>query len=623
VIADARAHEVERARADLLADLNRAKTEFLSNVSHELRTPLTLVLGPLGDVLADPTAQPAVQRRRVELALRSTRRLSRLVDRMLDFSRIEEGRMEAAFGPVDLSALTAEVAGAFEPALESAGLRLVVDCRPLGEPAYVDRELWEKVVLNLIANAFKFTERGEIRVSCRRVGRSAVVAVADTGVGVPAAEVPHLFERFHRVHSGWSRSSEGVGIGLSLVRETVELHGGTVSVRSREGRGTTFRVTLPLGGPPPSCSPAPLRAPGGEEAPRTVAEVERWVASPEHEETAGAGRSATVLVVEDDPDMRRYILDLLRPHWGVEGFADGARALASVRARVPDLVLADVMLPAMDGFELLRRLRASPRTARVPVIMLSARAGGEATLEGLAAGADDYLVKPFSGQELLARLRTHLELARARESRARDAERRRVARELHDSVLQTVYGIALGAESIRSLVPRQPDRAPQVAEYVVHLARSALEEMRALILELRPEALEQDGLVAALRRLVAPMASRHGLRVRLDLGPEPAASLEAKEALFRIAQEALHNVARHARAGQVRLLLSAEDDAVVLRVADDGVGFDAGADFAGHLGQKTMRERAELAGGTLVVSSAPDAGTEVMARVPAGLPRIR
>jgi signal transduction histidine kinase/GAF domain-containing protein len=625
VIGDARAHEAERARSDLLADLNRAKTEFLSNVSHELRTPLTLVLGPLGDVLADPDAPLSVQRRRVELALRSTRRLSRLVDRLLDFSRIEEGRIEASFAPVDLSALTAEVARAFEPAIESAGLRLVVDCRPLGEPAHVDRELWEKVVLNLIANAFKFTQRGEIRVSCRRLGRVAEVTVADTGVGVPAAEVPHLFERFHRVHSGWARSSEGVGIGLSLVRETVELHGGAVSVRSHEGGGTAFRITLPLGGPPPApppslrtwSGPAPP-ATGGDEAPRMVAEVERWVAPAYRGAPAGAGTGATVLVVEDDPDMRRYILELLRPHWRVEVAVDAYQALESVQARLPDLVLADVMLPAMDGFELLRRLRGSPRTARVPVILLSARAGGEATLEGLTAGADDYLVKPFSGQELLARLRTHLELARARESRAREAERRRVARELHDSVLQTLYGIALGAESIRNLVTGDSERVPPVAQYVVHLARSALEEMRALILELRPEALAQDGLVAALRRLVAPMASRHSLKVVLELGSEPAVSLEAKEALFRIAQEALHNVARHARASQVRVLLAADEEAVVLEVADDGVGFDVEAEFAGHLGQKTMRERAELAGGTLEVSSAAGGGTRVRARVPAG-----
>jgi signal transduction histidine kinase/GAF domain-containing protein len=622
VIGDARAHEAERARADLLADLNRAKTEFLGDVSHELRTPLTLVLGPLGDFLADPAAVPALQRWRVELALRSTRRLSRLVDRLLEFSRIEEGRMQAAPAPVDLSALTAEVAGAFGPAVRAAGLRLIVDCRPLGEPAYVDRELWEKALLNLIANAFKFTERGEIRVACRRVGRQAEVVVADTGVGVPADEVPHLFERFHHAQSGWARSSEGVGIGLALVKETVELHGGSMSVRSREGRGTTFTVTLPLARRPPA-PPAALRAsrrpasPG--EAPDVIAEVERWTDRSGPVEEPGPAAGSRLLVVEDDPDMRRYVVDLLRQHWQVQGCADGRQALAAARAHLPDLVLADVMLPAMDGFELLRRLRASPRTARVPVILLSARAGGEATVEGLAAGADDYLVKPFSAEELVARVRTHLELARARESQARHTERQRVARELHDSVLQTLYGIALGAESIRGLAEHDPPGASGVAEYLLQLSRSGLEEMRALILELRPEALEHHGLVTSLRRLVAPMASRHGVRVELALGDEPEASLEAKEALLRIAQEALHNVARHAGAARVSVRLGEDGaGALTLEVTDNGIGFDVAAVPAGHLGQRTMRERAELVGGTLKVVSSPGRGTRVMARVPAG-----
>ncbi|HSR26076.1 MAG TPA: ATP-binding protein [Candidatus Eisenbacteria bacterium] len=620
VIGGARAHEAERARAELLADMNRAKTQFLGNVSHELRTPLTLVLGPLSDCLADPAAQPAVQRRRIELALRSARRLSRLVDRLLDFSRIEEGRMEAAPVPVDLSALTAEVAGVFGPAVSAAGLRLVVDCPPLGQPVYVDRELWEKALLNLVSNAVKFTERGEIRVACRRVGRRAEVVVADTGVGVPADELPHLFERFHQARSGWARSSEGVGIGLALVKETVELHGGSLKVQSREGRGTTFTVTLPLGRRPPAPPPAlwtSLPSASSREARRTIAEVERWTDRSDSSEEAGPAARPRVLVVEDDPDMRRYVLDLLRPHWRVEGCADGRQALAAARARLPDLVLADVMLPAMDGFELLRQLRAAPRTSRVPVILLSARAGGEATVEGLAAGADDYLVKPFSAEELVARLRTHLELSRARESQGRHAERQRVARELHDSVLQTLYGIALGAESIRSLATQDPGATSGVAQYLLQLARSALEEMRALILELRPDALEHDGLVTSLRRLVAPMASRHGLRVALELGDEPSASLEAKEALLRIAQEALQNVARHAGAGTVSVRLR-RDDALTLEVADDGSGFDVAGEHAGHLGQTTMRERAELVGGALEVISAPGRGTRVVARVPAG-----
>ena len=613
IVDDARAHAAERARSELLTELNRAKTEFLSNASHELRTPLTLVLGPLRDYLARPDPRPQVQRARIELALRSTERLTRLVDRLLDFSRIEEGRMEAVYEPVDLSRVTEEVARAFQPAIEEAGLRLVLDCPPVGEPVLVDRELWEKAIVNLLDNAFKFTREGEIRVACHRRGPLVQVAVSDTGVGVPAGEVARLFERFHHVRGRWARSQEGSGIGLSLVREMVELHGGQVTVQSQEGSGTTVTITLPLGADHlPSDEVRRLGAvhvapPRG----RPTHDAAPWRA----ETDGGPPGAAEVVVVEDDPDMRRYIRSLLEPLWRVDVFADGAAALTAVSAHTPDLVLADVMLPVMDGLELVRRLRGQARTARVPVILISARGGRQAAVEGVEAGADDYVVKPFSGQELLARLRTHLELARARESRARDAERQRVARELHDSVLQTLYGIALGSESMKSLVADPAGSAP-VAEYVHRLARTALEEMRALIFELRPEVLHEQGLVAAIGRLVAPITARYGIEVRLDLGSEPEAPIQVKEALFRITQEALHNVTRHAHARGVEVALAAAGGALTLTVSDDGVGFDPDIEYTGHLGQKTMRERADLAGGVLEVDSAPGHGTRVIARLP-------
>jgi signal transduction histidine kinase/GAF domain-containing protein len=618
IVGDARRRQAERARTELLTELNQAKTEFLSNVSHELRTPLTLVLGPLRDFLSRPDPRPQVQRARIELALRSTQRLTRLVDRLLDFSRIEEGRIEAVYEPVDLSQVTADIALAFQPAIDEVGLRLVVECPPVGEPVFVDRELWEKAVVNLVENAFKFTRDGEIRVSCRRRGSVVQVAVSDTGVGIPAGEVAHLFERFHHVRGSWARSREGSGIGLSLVREMVELHGGQVTVQSQEGSGTTVTVTLPLGaGHLPDDDVRRLGAVRAAPAPgaRPLEDAERWRA----ETGAHAPGWAHVVVVEDDPDMRRYIRSLLEPFWRVEAFADGASALAAVSAHPPDLVLADVMLPMMGGVELVRRLRAQPRTARVPVILLSARSGRQAAVEGVEAGADDYVVKPFSGQELVARLRTHVELARARETRARDVERQRVARELHDSVLQTLYGIALASESMKSLAGHDSADAASVAEYVLQLARTALEEMRALIFELRPEVLQEQGLVAAIRRLVAPVTARYGLDVQLDLGAEPEAPIQVKEALFRVAQEALHNVTRHAHARQVRVTLATDGATLRLEVSDDGIGFDPAAVYSGHLGQKTMRERADMVGGTLNVESAPDRGTRVTARVPSDI----
>ena len=242
-IANARAYEEERKRAEALAEIDRAKTAFFSNVSHEFRTPLTLMLGPLEDELRENSKG----RERIEIAHRNSLRLLKLVNTLLDFARIEAGRIEAVYEPTDLAAATAELASVFRSAIEKAGLRLVVDCPPLPEEVYVDREMWEKIVLNLLSNAFKFTFEGEIKVSlCLRRER-VELSVSDTGAGIPAAELSHIFERFHRVRGTDSRTHEGTGIGLSLVQELAKIHGGGVQVRSVEGQGATFTVTIPTG----------------------------------------------------------------------------------------------------------------------------------------------------------------------------------------------------------------------------------------------------------------------------------------------------------------------------------------------------------------------------------------
>jgi signal transduction histidine kinase len=245
-ISNARAYQEERRRAEALAEIDRAKTLFFSNVSHEFRTPLTLMLGPLEDALAEPDLSPDA-RERLKVAHRNSLRLLKLVNMLLDFSRIEAGRIEASFDPVDLAALTTDLASTFRSAIERAGLTLIVDCPPLDQPVYVDWELWEKIVLNLISNAFKFTFGGEIEVSLKRAGDSIELKVRDTGVGIRAEELPHIFDRFHRVRGVTGRSYEGSGIGLALVQELAKLHGGTARVESEVGRGSTFTVSIPLG----------------------------------------------------------------------------------------------------------------------------------------------------------------------------------------------------------------------------------------------------------------------------------------------------------------------------------------------------------------------------------------
>ena len=438
-VANARAYDEERRRAEALAEIDRAKTAFFSNVSHEFRTPLALMLGPVQDLLTSPTISGAA-RAQLELAHRNSLRLLKLVNSLLDFARIEAGRVQAGFEPVQLGLLTADLASTFRSAMERAGLEFVVDCPHLDEPVYVDREMWEKIVLNLLSNAFKYTLAGRVTVSLRRVGKTAVLDVTDTGVGVPQAELPRLFERFYRAASTHGRTHEGSGIGLALVNELVKLHGGSIEAESEVGRGTTFRVVLPCGSGhlpanllrarPPGAALYDVSAPYVEEALRWLPESEAAV-TPEPALLVEAARSARdrrfastfgchIVLADDNLDMRSYVRELLSPLYEVEAVADGEEALAAVRRRLPDLVLCDIMMPKLDGMGLLKALREDARLRDVPVIMLSARAGEESRIKGLSAGADDYIVKPFAARELLARVGALLELTRAR----RDSELR-------------------------------------------------------------------------------------------------------------------------------------------------------------------------------------------------------
>jgi PAS domain S-box-containing protein len=430
-ITNARAFDLERQRAEALAQLDRAKTDFFTNISHEFRTPLTLLLGPAEDALADGDQPlPESQRDRVDVILRNGQRLLKLVNTLLDFSRLESGRLEPHVEPVDLAAYTRELAAMFDAATDRLGLDLTVDCPPLGEEVYVDRDLWAKIVLNLLSNALKFTFEGGITVRLERDGDRVALSVTDTGTGIPAEELPHLFERFHRVHGAVSRTSEGSGIGLALVSELAALHGGTVSVTSTVGEGSTFRVHVPLGSA--HLSPESLRARDEPSQDGTQRDAEGFLAEALH--LAARGRPAErralpagtprILVVDDNTDILDYVVGLLEEDYVVETAADGAEALARAREQAPDLVLTDVMMPVMDGFELLAALQEDPLTLGVPVVMLSARGGEEGLLEGLDAGADDYLIKPFTARELRARVRSNLELDRARRVR-RQLERSR------------------------------------------------------------------------------------------------------------------------------------------------------------------------------------------------------
>jgi len=440
-LADAQALEEERRRAEALAELDKAKTAFFSNVSHEFRTPLTLMIGPLQDLLASADALPLPVATAVDVAHRNGLRLLKLVNTLLDFSRIEAGRIDANYQPTDLAAYTADLASAFRSATEQAGLALTVTCDPLPEPVYVDRDMWEKIVLNLLSNAFKFTFEGGIAVGLEWCGDRVELRVSDTGVGIPASDLPRIFERFHRVMHARARTHEGTGIGLALVQELAHLHGGAVSVTSEEGRGTTFTVSVRAGMahlPPDRISVGRRLTSTSVGSTPFVEEASRWlpaVAATGSKPAIGSNvdeGSARVLIADDNADMRDYLGRVLGHAYRVETVADGEAALSRIRSNPPDLMLSDVMMPKVDGFALLAAIRSDERTRSIPVILLSARAGEEARIEGLRAGADEYLIKPFSARELLACVASQLQLSRLR----RDQERAlRFRSEQHETLL--------------------------------------------------------------------------------------------------------------------------------------------------------------------------------------------
>ncbi|MGE6761632.1 ATP-binding protein [Corallococcus interemptor] len=608
-LGNARAYEEEKKRAEALAELDRAKTAFFSNVSHEFRTPLTLMLGPIEEGLADDRQPlPPAQRERQEVVRRNGLRLQKLVNTLLDFARMEAGRAQVSFVPTDLSALTADLASHFTSATAAAGLTLRVDCPALPEPVQVDPSLWEKIVLNLLSNAFKFTLQGEIRVALRWLGAQVELSVQDTGIGIPEEEQQRVFERFHRVEGARGRSHEGTGIGLSLVRELVHLHGGHVTVTSAPGQGCTFRVLLPTGTahlprrPDVPALPATGISPGA-----FLAELSQWTASVPAAPRSTSRADARILVVDDNADMRAYLTRLLEQRWSVEAVNEGGAALAAARAQAPDLILSDVMMPGMNGLQLVQALRTDERTRAIPIILLSARAGEEATIAGLDSGADDYLVKPFSANELIARVNAQLTVARLRREalaseRAHAAETQRLleasrlATRLREETLAVVShdlrspltAIRAATELLQRLPPeseatararRQADAIRRSVDRMNRLIEDLLDlasiDAGTLAIEVRPQPVED--LLRDVRELFEPQAAEKGLAFVVE--QEPGLALECdRERVLQALGNLLANALSFTPAGG-SLLLRVERapgaDALRFSVADTGPGIPA------------------------------------------------
>jgi signal transduction histidine kinase/DNA-binding response OmpR family regulator len=398
IMTDAVSYQNERRRQKALEELDRARAEFFQNVSHELRAPLTMLLTPLQDILNEPgIVLPAAARDTVETSIRAGDRLQRVADALLNLSRSESGALMPDREDIDLASVTADVVEGYRSAIEGRlNLRVDMPNEPLR--AYVDRTMWTTIVTNLVNNAVKFTPEGEVTVSLSGDDSQVILTVADTGIGIPQDEQAHIFERFHRVSN--VDQQPGAGIGLALVSEMSAAHGGSVGVTSAPGEGSQFIVTLPrYNGSAAEADAAEGAAP-----------------EPSGEFT---GEQPRLLIIEDEPDLRGYLSKLFtKDGYAVEAMGDAETALTFLESNAPDMVITDVMLPGQSGLDMLGTLRQDERKARLPVVVLTARADPEAALEAFAHGADDYVVKPFNSAELLARVRAHYQMNQLRVGQA-------------------------------------------------------------------------------------------------------------------------------------------------------------------------------------------------------------
>lgn len=603
-LVEAEAYEAERRRAEALAEIDRAKTTFFTNVSHELRTPLTLMLGPLEEALPGLHGRP--EQAMVATAQRNAERLLKLVNTLLEFARVEGGRATALFQPTDVSTLTAELSSSFRSACEKAGLVLDVDCPPFTDVLYIDRDHWERIVLNLVSNAFKFTLEGSITVTMQPSGdgTSAELVVRDTGSGIPAGELHKLFGRFERIEGVRGRSFEGSGIGLALTSELVKLHGGSISAESVEGRGTTFTVRIPFGKahlPAEKVRDAREPARHPSQAAVYVGEALQWLPltqdNPAEDNkfddfqfrSAGhalhAETAPRILIADDNADLRAYLQRLLSTRYAVTTAVDGIDALEKAFTAPPDLVLCDVMMPRLDGFGLLARLRADERTLTLPILLLSARAGEEARVEGLAAGADDYLVKPFSARELMARVGAHLATARLRRNAVqslRDADRRKdeflatLAHELRNPLapirnalhLFKVSGDGAPAPALREMVERQVNHMVRLVDDLMEASRISRGK-----LELQRAPVDLGNVLRTAFEASKPLLDLHRHLVTFDTSKTPLVVDGDAVRLTQVFANLLNNAAKYTDdGGAVKVTSRREDDWAVVEVRDNGIG---------------------------------------------------
>jgi signal transduction histidine kinase/DNA-binding response OmpR family regulator len=425
-VQQSRLYQKTKQQTEKLLELDRQKTEFFQNISHEFRTPLTLMIGPLESAINN---QQSLAYEQAEIALRNSRRLLRLVNQLLDIQRLDAGKMQASFRPTNLAEFVNQIVGNFSPYCQKKGINLVANIIPIPS-IYLDAEKFDKVLYNLLSNAMKFTPSGgTITINVQPAGDHVRMQVTDTGIGIKSTQLLHVFERFRQAEGSVNRSYEGSGLGLALVKELVELHGGKISVESEYEKGTTFTIWLQTG----------IDHLPGEQVLEVPVEIQSTRAAIELADieieaddltlkTAGENQNklpeestinntqspfpnAQILFTDDNPDLRSYVGGILRQAgYKVLLARNGQEGYEMVEAHKPNLIITDLMMPEVSGLDLIRMLRSNDQLKGTPIILLTAKADEETRIDGVERGADAYLAKPFNERELLAGVRNLLAL---------------------------------------------------------------------------------------------------------------------------------------------------------------------------------------------------------------------
>ncbi len=648
-----------------LRELDRLKNQFFANISHELRTPLALIRAPIEELIARANLPESVDNT-LQVVLRNALRLHRLIDGLLDLARLEAGQLHLRVAAIELPQLIKNIVAAFQPAIESLGLTLDLKLpeNPVSEVVLGDSEKLEVVLTNLLGNAAKFTERGghiEVRLRELPEQRAVEIDVIDDGPGIPASEQPHIFERFRRVESP-GRKQGGAGIGLALVKELVELHGGTVSVESTPGSGTRFTVHLKTGSEhlraqdnaesssdsrsadarlPVSVNPALAHVTHGidprlESSGRTSSQTLGMLLP---SNMTDQGR-AHIVLAEDNTDMRAFLSELLAPYYNVTVVADGKAALAAIQGQLPDLVLADVMMPHLSGIELCRELKNDQRTRAIPVILLTARSGIDETMEGFSSGAADYLVKPFSPRELLVRVSVQLKVRRLTAQVANAARLSAVgtlAAGVAHEIKNPLNAISTGAAALRKRNELTPSLHSEVLDMIDECVQRIAEITTALTDHARPADGEgvsvfdlRNGLESTLK-LLADRMRHSGLQVMRRYDTDRLVLVRPRQ-LNQVFLNLLDNAMRASPSGgHIYLALSETGRGTIrLTVGDDGPGvppesrerifdpfFTTRAPGEGTgLGLYLSRQIIEAHGGTLRVGTSVSGGAEFAVELP-------